>query len=130
MMTPFSMTFILTIISLFMTLVASAPVSPRDVFVPPVLYPKAGTVWKVGSRHNVTWDVSNPPAQITNKIGRIVLAKGNLLIGLDEPLAEGFDILKGRQEVQIPKNTKPGNDYSIVVFGDSGNNGARFTITK
>ena len=27
----------------------------RDVFVPPVLYPHAGTVWTKGQRHNVTW---------------------------------------------------------------------------
>lgn len=30
----------------------------RDVFVPPVLYPHAGTVWDKGQRHNVTWCVS------------------------------------------------------------------------
>ena len=29
----------------------------RDVFVPPVLYPHAGTVWTKGQRHNVTWCV-------------------------------------------------------------------------
>ncbi|KAF8073420.1 hypothetical protein FPV67DRAFT_744807 [Lyophyllum atratum] len=129
MMTSFVTTFILAILSL-LTLVASAPINARDVFVPPVLYPHAGTVWKAGSTHNVTWDVTNPPAQITNKVGMIVLAKGDRLVGLDTPLAKGFDILKGRQEVRIPADTAPGDDYSIVVFGDSGNNGQRFTITK
>jgi hypothetical protein len=40
-------------------LVASAPtpLQERDVFTPPVLYPHAGTVWKVGQYHNVTWYV-------------------------------------------------------------------------
>ncbi|KAG5644897.1 hypothetical protein DXG03_007449 [Asterophora parasitica] len=98
----------------FLTLVSSAPITPRDVYVPPVLYPHHGTVWKAGSTHNVTWDTSSPPAQITNKIGRIVLAKGDYLVGLSSPLAKGFDILNGRQEVTIPANTPAGDDYSIV----------------
>ncbi|KAG5634937.1 hypothetical protein H0H81_000269, partial [Sphagnurus paluster] len=50
----------------------------RDVYTPPVLYPHAGTVWNVGERHNVTWDTSNPPKSITNKIGTIMLRKGGL----------------------------------------------------
>jgi hypothetical protein len=43
--------------SLFIALAAAVPVSlnTRDVFVPPVLFPHAGTVWKIGSHHNVTW---------------------------------------------------------------------------
>ncbi|GLB45477.1 hypothetical protein LshimejAT787_2300370 [Lyophyllum shimeji] len=128
-MTSFAKTFILTIIT-FLTLVAAAPVNPRDVYVPPVLYPHQGTVWRRGSTHNVTWDTSNPPKQITNRKGMIVLAKGDRLIGLDHPLAQGFDVLNGRQEVTIPADTEPGNDYSVVLFGDSGNNSQRFTITK
>ncbi|KAG6889876.1 hypothetical protein C0995_013850 [Termitomyces sp. Mi166 len=112
MMFSFVTTFILTILSL-LTLVVSAPIDVRDVYVPPVLYPHAGIVWQAGSTHNVTWDTSNPPKQITNKRGMIILAKGNLLIGLDTPLAKGFDILNGRQEVTIPADTAPGDDYSV-----------------
>lgn len=33
----------------------AAELDTRDVFVPPITYPHAGTVWKVGQRHNVTW---------------------------------------------------------------------------
>ncbi|KAG6849332.1 hypothetical protein H0H93_009377, partial [Arthromyces matolae] len=70
---------------------------------------------------------------ITNKEGMIVLAKGGYLIGLgesissdsfsyhilnqvitDNPLAKDFDILKGRQEVTIPDDTVPGDDYTLV----------------
>ncbi|KAF8888049.1 hypothetical protein BD779DRAFT_1525308, partial [Infundibulicybe gibba] len=51
---------------------------PRDVFTPQVLYPHAGTVWVVGQRHNVTWDTSKAPVNITNKIGRILLRQGGL----------------------------------------------------
>ncbi|KAK7694118.1 hypothetical protein QCA50_003694 [Cerrena zonata] len=53
--------------------VTEASLEKRDVFVPPVLYPHAGTVWTSGQRHNVTWDVSNPPKQITNGKGMILL---------------------------------------------------------
>ncbi|KAG5716652.1 hypothetical protein E4T56_gene16389 [Termitomyces sp. T112] len=127
-MFSFATTFILTLFSL-LTLVVSAPIDARDVYVPPVLYPRSGTVWSAGSTHNVTWDISDPPKQITNKRGMIVLAKGNLLIGLDSPLAKGFDILNGRQEVTIPADTAPGDDYSVVLFGDSGNNSPKFTIS-
>ncbi|KAF5369104.1 hypothetical protein D9615_010419 [Tricholomella constricta] len=129
MMTSFTTTLLFAIIT-FLALVSSAPIDTRDVYVPPVLYPNHRTVWRAGSTHNVTWDTSSPPAQITNKRGTIVLAKGDYLVGLESPLAKGFDILNGRQEVTIPTDTKPGNDYSIVLFGDSGNNGERFTITN
>ncbi|KAG6844711.1 hypothetical protein H0H87_004434 [Tephrocybe sp. NHM501043] len=131
-MFSFSTTFIFTILAL-LSLVASAPIDARDVYVPPVLYPRAGTVWKAGSTHNVTWDTSNPPKQITNKNGMIVLAKGDYLVGLgkkssiirvshadkhispsESPLAKGFNILQGRQQVTIPADTEPGNDYSLV----------------
>lgn len=27
----------------------------RDVYVPPILYPRQGTVWLVGEHHHVTW---------------------------------------------------------------------------
>ena len=35
--------------------VSAGRILKRDVFVPPVTYPKRGTVWKVGQRQNVTW---------------------------------------------------------------------------
>lgn len=56
-MTSSFQTFFLVFFS-FLALVASAPLLQRDVFVPPVLYPHAGTVWTVGSHHNVTWYVT------------------------------------------------------------------------
>lgn len=75
-------TFFLTIFTLLGSFVVQAApaveLERRDVFVPPVLSPKAGDVWKSGSTVEVVWDVSNPPKQITNKIGRIMLRKGDL----------------------------------------------------
>lgn len=57
--------------------VSAAPITldARDVFVPPITYPHAGTVWKAGARHNVTWSTDNAPVNITNSKGMIVLAK-------------------------------------------------------
>jgi len=121
------MTFYLILLALFAT-VTSAPLRIRDVFVPPVLYPHSGTVWKVGDKHNVTWDVSNPPKQITNNIGRVVLAKAGIE-DWEHPLADGFNILDGRVNITVPA-VVDGSDYAIVVFGDSGNYGELFTITS
>ena len=36
---------------------AASPLEKRDVFIPPVTYPHAGTVWYSGQTHNVTWYV-------------------------------------------------------------------------
>lgn len=142
-------TFFLTLFALF-TLGASVPISPRDVFVPPVLYPNAATVWKVGNHHNVTWyvvssvlsskvthpiyhrNVTDAPEHITNPVGQIYLAKAGIInLGmsrsveefpsplttmsylLDDPLAKGFNITNGRQEIKVPDVT-PGSDYTIV----------------
>lgn len=75
-------------------------------------------------------DTSNPPKSITNRYGRVVLAKGGIALDygmlpalcsldyaehdfLDSPLANGFDILDGRVVVKVPK-VKAGKDYSIV----------------
>jgi hypothetical protein len=42
-----------------MPLVNTLPIElvQRDVYVPPVLYPDANAVWKVGTKHNVAWCV-------------------------------------------------------------------------
>ena len=53
-------------------------VDRRDVWVPPITYPHAGTVWKVGQYHNVTWDTSTKPDQVTNPLGRVQLRKDGL----------------------------------------------------
>ncbi|KAI0820169.1 hypothetical protein BC628DRAFT_1331031 [Trametes gibbosa] len=103
----------------------TASLEKRDVFVPPVLYPHAGTVWFKGQRHNVTWDTTNAPVNITNKVGIIQLRKGDLATPLI--LASGFDILLGRIEVTVPW-VIPDDDYSLVLFGDSGNFSPQFTI--
>ncbi|KAJ7134794.1 hypothetical protein C8R44DRAFT_609652 [Mycena epipterygia] len=125
---PFTL-FFLAFFAIF-SLVASAPAPlQRDVFSPPVLYPRNGTVWHVGERHNVTWDVSNAPEHITNNIGMIILCRNHTLLDLDRPLAKNFNILIAHHEIVVP-DVEPGDDYQILVFGDSGNTGEVFTIAK
>ncbi|KAF8883433.1 hypothetical protein BD779DRAFT_871489 [Infundibulicybe gibba] len=58
-----------------LSLVAAAPVTVRDVFVPPITSPKAGDVWVVGQTVEVTWDTSNAPVNISNG-SSVVLRKG------------------------------------------------------
>ncbi|KAK0203281.1 hypothetical protein DFS33DRAFT_977612 [Desarmillaria ectypa] len=117
----------LSFVSLF-TIVLAVPVDleKRDVFVPPILYPHSGTVWTINERHNVTWDISSAPVNITNSRGFILLRKENRATPVI--LAEGFDIRLGRIEVTVPWVVQ-GDDYSLVLFGDSGNWSDNFTIT-
>uniref|UniRef100_D8PXI5 Fibronectin type-III domain-containing protein n=1 Tax=Schizophyllum commune (strain H4-8 / FGSC 9210) TaxID=578458 RepID=D8PXI5_SCHCM len=100
--------------------------APAEVYVPPITYPHAKTVWKVGEYHNVTWDASSPPERITNKVGYIYLRHAGK-IDLGHPLAENFDILKGHQVVKVP-SVAPGSDYQLVLMGDSGNWSPKFKI--
>jgi hypothetical protein len=79
-----------------LSFVGAAPLAARDVYVPPITYPKLGTHWKIGTNHTVTWyvtrpraellsllyclddrDNSNPPQEITNPNGVIYLRKGD-----------------------------------------------------
>ncbi|PPQ94692.1 hypothetical protein CVT25_009547 [Psilocybe cyanescens] len=96
----------------------------RDVFVPPILDPHAGTVWTSGQRRLVTWDTSNHPVNITNKVGRIFLRMNDLTTPLI--LAQNFDILQGKVQVTVPLVVE--GDYQLVLFGDSGNFSPTFKI--
>lgn len=98
----------------------------RDVFVPPITSPNASTVWYAGEKYNVTWETAGAPVNITNKYGRIVLAT-NGLQDYENPIAANFSILLGSYEVTAP-NVTTGNEYAIVLFGDSGNYSPQFTI--
>ncbi|PPQ75645.1 hypothetical protein CVT26_001625 [Gymnopilus dilepis] len=126
----FFLTTIVFAILATLSLVAGAPVdlSLRDVFVPPVILPNSGSVWKVGSTQTVQWDVTNPPAQITNTKAKIILVT-NSTLDFKHPLADNLDVLSGSAQVTVP-NVAPGNFYQILVFGDSGNTGDIFTITN
>jgi hypothetical protein len=91
-------TTIVAFIFSLLTLVAAAPLLVvRDVWVPPVITPTAGIVWKAGETYEVTWfvlacvsdalfvlsnryrDTSTKPDQVTNSKGQVVLSKAGRL---------------------------------------------------
>ncbi|KAF8171985.1 hypothetical protein K438DRAFT_1612383 [Mycena galopus ATCC 62051] len=129
---PSTSALTLFFIAFFAIFVASVPLAtplPRDVYSPPVLSPGKGTVWKIGQRYNVTWSMANAPQSITNHIGMIVLVQDHVMVDLDTPLAQGFDIRNAtHREITVPK-VKPGK-YQVLLFGDSGNVGPEFTIVE
>ncbi|KAH8110484.1 hypothetical protein DFH11DRAFT_1880544 [Phellopilus nigrolimitatus] len=106
---------------------------PRDVWAPRVTYPVFGTVWSVGERYNVTWDLTSEPKQITNPTGQIWLRKDGLTLSqgpgsTQDPLASGFNLTDGHVEITVP-DIAPDSDYELVLFGDSGNFSPNFTIS-
>jgi len=119
---------------IFTLIAALANAATLDVFVPLITDPIAGTVWKVGTQRNVSWDTSNAPRQVTNGEGLVTLAQGGVIFenqpgGLQDPLASGFDILLGQIPVTVP-DVPAGNNYQVVLFGDSGNFSPEFTIEQ
>ncbi|KAK0184950.1 hypothetical protein F5146DRAFT_209885 [Armillaria mellea] len=123
------LTFSTAFFTALLAVTASASVAPtrRDIFTPPITSPTTGTVWTVKTIQNVTWDTSNPPSPITDRNRssiRLIKSGGQLPV----VLADQFDIMLGWIEVEVPWVIE-GNDYSLVLFGDSGNRGKPFTIT-
>jgi len=110
-----------------LSLVNSSPlaITSRDVYVPPILSPTSDAVWTIGTVQTVTWNVSNPPAQITNPVGQILLRQGDRTTNI--VLAGNFSILLGSINVTVP-SVSPAADYSVVLFGDSGNFSPTFSI--
>jgi len=98
----------------------------RDAFIPKITSPTTATVWNIGEMHNVTWDISQAPANITNQFGgRIQLrADGHTTFVV---LADNFDILLGTYPITVPW-VITSNKYQLVLFGDSGNFSPEFTI--
>ncbi|KAL0574372.1 hypothetical protein V5O48_007573 [Marasmius crinis-equi] len=99
-----------------------------DVWSPRIISPDATTVWVAGSTVNVTWDTSDAPVLISNQAG-ITLNKDDR-IGSEGFLKDfgSFSLLDGSAEVTVPV-VPAGDDYSITLFGDSGNSSPHFTIT-
>ncbi len=99
----------------------------NDVYAPPITSPNASTVWTVNTTQTVTWDTSNPPAQITNPIGTIRLRKDGITFCMASSvdcrfdaddigavtLASGFDILLGEFEVTVP-DVAESSEYILV----------------
>ncbi|KAK1228170.1 hypothetical protein PQX77_008803 [Marasmius sp. AFHP31] len=114
------------------TIVNASPIAKRaafDVWSPRIISPDADTVWAAGSTVTVTWDTSDAPGSISNGAA-ITLNKADR-IASEGFLKEfnSFDLRDGSAEVVVP-NVPAGDDYSITLFGDSGNSSPHFKITQ
>lgn len=69
--------YAVSVVAALCALTGASPVEKRDVWDPPVLTPVENSVLVSGMEFTVVWDTSNPPAEITNPIGMIVLVKDN-----------------------------------------------------
>jgi len=114
--------------------VVLSSLSQRDVWVPPIITPNAETSWTIGSNQTVTWDTSNPPSQVSNPIGTLLLGHlepdgaGGENLDVDHPLARNFSLYDGSVTITVP-NVVPGDNYIVVLIGDSGNASPEFKIT-
>ncbi|KAJ8092642.1 hypothetical protein AAF712_005839 [Marasmius tenuissimus] len=104
----------------------SNPVA-RDVWNPRITSPTAGAEWVSGSTVTVTWDTSDAPELISNG-GAVRLNKAGWG-GQYLKESRSFDLRSGSVDVVVP-DVEPGTDYSITLFGDSGNMSGDFTIVK
>jgi len=129
--------FTLFFLSLFSSVLSlTLPLFRRDVFVPPILYPTKTTVWRVGEEYHVIWNITSPPAQISNPFGQIYLRKGGEqgLTDLGNLLMGDFHISAiDRIKITVPARYRDeplttGDDYRIVLMGNSGNWSPEFTI--
>ncbi|KAJ3722809.1 hypothetical protein DFJ43DRAFT_1092446 [Lentinula guzmanii] len=111
--------------SAFAFFVASAKAAPSIVWDPTITSPVTGTVWTVGTMVNVTWSITDEPSTVSNA-GEIYLAKDNVQM---MALSGTFDLAAadGSYAVTVP-DVPTGDDYQVILYGDSGNIGPSFVI--
>jgi len=72
------------------------------------------------------------PQDDRNATGRLVLGyeqNDSENLDYEYPLATGFPLEAGSMNVIVP-DVQPGNNYIVVLFGDSGNASPEFTIVE
>ena len=122
------------------TAVFAAPASftARDIWVPKITYPTAGVVWTVGQTYKVEWSLDQVPSNISNPLGCVYLSKGGLM-DTKHPLAENFQLTYGSVLITVvttfsnssaPTTIVAGNDYAVVLVGDTGNFSPMFQIAN
>ncbi|KAH9898516.1 hypothetical protein C8Q73DRAFT_788691 [Cubamyces lactineus] len=95
----------------------------RDSVSPPITYPTAGTVWKVGQTETIIWDVAAlNGVQPSNPQGNILLgvlyANGTERLEYKTPLASGFPILGGNVSLTVPSVTT-GENYIVCCASNA-----------
>jgi hypothetical protein len=108
--------------------VSATPVAREilDVWAPTIISPNASTIWTKGQQYNVTWSTSNAPVNISNGAAVEMGHDGTILT--DQVLAKGFDLRQGWVTVTCPSDLPAGANYSIILFGDSGDQSQQFSL--
>ncbi|KIY60769.1 hypothetical protein CYLTODRAFT_495528 [Cylindrobasidium torrendii FP15055 ss-10] len=111
---------------MFLSLASAAEVNPLDIWNPAITSPTSETVWTVGQTVEVTWSTADAPENVSNG-GSVVLGKGADF--LYNVIVDHFDLkaANGAIAVTVP-DVEAGDDYFVVLFGDSGNASDKFTI--
>ncbi|KAF5334026.1 hypothetical protein D9758_006585 [Tetrapyrgos nigripes] len=103
----------------------------RDVYVPEITSPVAGTAWVLGEQAVVTWKNADAPTLISNGQA-VMLRKGGAPLedknGGSYFLTTDFNPRTGFVEFTVPSDLAAGDDYAITLFGDSGNISEEFSI--
>jgi len=117
------------VLAAVLTLTSTVSAKASDIFDPPILYPHAGTVWFAGQYHNVTWDTTGLPPNVDNITDLAFITLVNFVTQIEQQtLAEGFSLLDGRVQIQVPADTPADTNYRVTLYGDSGNFSPVFTI--
>ncbi|KAF8234310.1 hypothetical protein L208DRAFT_1394341 [Tricholoma matsutake] len=122
--------FIISCCSFLSSLIHGSPLVLRDVWNPHIISPNQNTVWVVGTTVTVTWQTSDAPSSLTNPNGTLLLGQmgpNGENLQIDNPLAQHFKLMDGKVQITVP-NTVPGNNYIVVLLGDSGNASPTFSI--
>lgn len=119
----------LFILCLFVSAAAAVIVSP------PILVPSNTTVAYSGCELTVAWNTSvfytiPGAAPLTGMIQLGYLLPNSTSEHLYWTLDTGVNLLAGSDTVTIPASIPAGDNYIIVVFGDSGNASPQFTIKQ
>ncbi|KAI3619446.1 hypothetical protein WG66_012812 [Moniliophthora roreri] len=101
---------------------AASPHERRGVWNPPITSPDAKTVWCVGKKVKVTWHEHQGHAQRKQRHSSHYSSQTKTLKDFDS-----FKLEKGTVDITVP-DVKDGKDYTITLFGDSGNKSPNFTI--
>ncbi|KAJ7367099.1 hypothetical protein DFH08DRAFT_797936 [Mycena albidolilacea] len=123
--------------------VAASPLKPQQLVVitPHITSPDEKAYWTTGSTQTVTWNTAEIPPAFAHYNGTIMLgaitnytnSKGEKVVSenLDwqKPLASGFPMGAGRHNIVVPDKDN-GDNYIIVLLGDSGNCSPQFKIRK
>lgn len=67
------------VIAAFSALASASAIVQRDIWDPEVLTPTAGSILQAGQNFTVTWDTSNPPAEVSDPTGALTLVINDVI---------------------------------------------------